>query len=46
LERKLRKVQRRMKEEEKKFGEQHESIVSMQERCRKMDEIVKFRIAE
>ena len=46
VEHKLKKVRKRTKEDEKKFADAHESVVGVEERCRKMEEIIKFRQAE
>ena len=43
IEFKLKKVKNKAKEDEKKFAEVHESVVSTEERCRNMNEIVKFK---
>ena len=43
---KLKKVRNRAKDDEKKFADTHESVVHVEERCRKMEEIVKFRVAD
>ena len=39
-------MRNRAKEDEKKFNDSHETVVSVQERCRSMEEIMKFRQAE
>ena len=46
IEHKLKKVRKRTKEDEKKYADAHESIVGVEERCRKMEEIIKFRQVE
>ena len=46
IEHKLKKVRNRAKDDEKKFNESHESVVNVQERCRNMNEIIKFRSVE
>ena len=46
IEFKLKKVRNKAKEDEKKFAEVHESVVSTEERCRNMNEIVKFKQSE
>ena len=46
IEHKLKKVRKRTKEDEKKYSDAHESVVGVEERCRKMEEIIKFRQAE
>ena len=46
VEHKLKKVKARMKEDEKKFAEIHETVVTVEERCRNMNEIIKFKQAE
>ena len=42
---KMKKLRLRTREEEKKYQESHESIVSVQERCRNMNEIIRFKQA-
>ena len=39
----MKKLRVRSKEEEKKYQEAHESILSVQERCRNMQEIIRFK---
>lgn len=46
MEGKLRKVRIRSKEDEKKYADQHEQVVDIEERCRSMNEIVKFKQSE
>ena len=46
IEHKLKKVRKRTKEDEKKFAEQHEVVVGVEERCRNMTMIVKYKQGE
>jgi len=45
-EHKTRGVTKQANEEEKKFIEQHQNIVNVKDRCRKMTEIINFRVNE
>lgn len=45
-EHKLKKVRSRTKDDEKKYSEYHTSVVNIEERCRNMNEIIKFRAVE
>jgi hypothetical protein len=42
----MKKIRMRTKEEEKKYQEAHESIVNVQERCRNMNDIIRFKSAQ
>ena len=39
-------MRNRTKEDEKKYAVQHQNVVGVEERCRNMNEIIKFRAAE
>ena len=39
----MKKVRTRTKEDEKKFNDSHENVVTVEERCRNMNEIIKHR---
>ena len=46
MEAKMRGVTKKLQEEEKKYLEQHEMVVNVEDRCRKMQEIIKHRVSE
>mmetsp|Transcript_5305 Transcript_5305/g.7099 ORF Transcript_5305/g.7099 Transcript_5305/m.7099 type:complete len:80 (-) Transcript_5305:767-1006(-) len=46
MEQKMRAVSKKLAEEEKKYLEQHETVVNVEDRCRKMQEIIKHRVSE
>ena len=46
MEAKMRGVTKKLQEEEKKYLEQHEQVVNVEDRCRKMQEIIKHRVSE